>query len=150
MSTSLNDLRLANLAEQAAAQASATPSPTKPGIYGNTELRTSARTQSLTDAPAEVLASVSVPVGKQGRKDARSSVSKSVSTQVLTGTNNLLDTIRLRLENKRVPPGGVKATCDMSPELSRRAKEYSLDHGGVSTRQILLELLDGFLDAEGY
>jgi hypothetical protein len=44
----------------------------------------------------------------------------------------------------------VKATVDMSPELSLRAKRYCLEHGNVPVRQLFLELMTAFLDEEGY
>lgn len=47
-------------------------------------------------------------------------------------------------------PGGVKATVDMAPALSARAKRYLADHRGQSTRQVLIALFEAFLTAKGY
>ena len=51
---------------------------------------------------------------------------------------------------KRSYSGGVKATVDMSPELSKRAKKYCLEHDVTSVRALCLELLDAFLSEEGF
>ena len=54
------------------------------------------------------------------------------------------------LAQKVVHPGGVKATVDMSRELSLRAKRYCLEHGNIPVRQLFLELMTAFLVEEGY
>jgi hypothetical protein len=38
----------------------------------------------------------------------------------------------------------------MPPEISRRAKQYGLDQGNLTVRQMVLVLLDQFLAEEGY
>ena len=86
-------------------------------------------------------------VRKQGRKPVRTEASAGVSTPV---QEDLRAYVRKRVQDKRTYPGGVKATLDMPQELSQRAKQYGLDHGNLPARQLLLELLDGYLTGEGY
>lgn len=101
----------------------------------DTAIREPARTEGRTDGSTAVLTevspSVSPPVYKEGRKDLREAV--------LTA-----------LETKRQYQGGVKATLDLSPELSTRFKRFALDHGNVTLRATLTELLEAFLEGEGY
>jgi hypothetical protein len=64
---------------------------------------------------------------------------------------DLLARIRQGMESKTVPPpGGMKASVDMTPELNTRMKRYLLDHGNPTTRQFFLVVLMEILNEEGY
>jgi len=54
------------------------------------------------------------------------------------------------LAHKTTHPSSAKVTADMPPALFHRAKRYCLDHGNVTLRQVLLELLTAYLEEEGY
>jgi len=62
----------------------------------------------------------------------------------------LIARVHSSLSHKTLHPTGAKATVDMSPALFHRAKRYCLDHGNVTLRQLFLDLMTAFLDAEGY
>jgi hypothetical protein len=161
MST-LADLRRQNIAEQKGED-----SPTSPA---STELRTSvsthASTEPSTDAIAETLEAEGVEVppissanteirksaSTQARKEGSAQVRERVSKQASTGvgTQALAVQVRDALDRKRNHIGGVKATVDMSPELSKRAKKYCLEHDVSSVRVLCLELLEAFLTEEGF
>jgi hypothetical protein len=163
MST-LADLRRQNIAEQKGED-----SPTSPA---STELRTSASTQASTepstDTSTEPLAetgavatpdlpintdtemrkSASTQVRKEGSTSARERVSKQSGADV--SKHALAIQVKDALDKKRNHIGGVKATVDMSPELSKRAKKYCLEHDVSSVRVLCLELLEAFLAEEGF
>ena len=65
-------------------------------------------------------------------------------------TDSLTARVKEALELKRNHQGGVKATVEMSPELSKRAKTYCLENDFSSVRVLCLELLEAFLAEEGY
>ncbi|MBB6053969.1 hypothetical protein [Armatimonas rosea] len=149
MST-LADLRRQNIAEQ---KGEAEPLP------ADAEARTSALTQSSAGAEpleesvsTEIRKSASTQASKDVRTGARKQAPKQVRAQALEGapTGGLTEVVREALEMKRNHPGGVKATVDMSPELSKRAKKYCLEHDVSSVRVLCLELLDAFLTDEGF
>lgn len=84
---------------------------------------------------------VSAPIRKPARTEGRPSA---------VGKGDFLTRVDMVLESREPLIGGVKATVDMSPELSTRAKRYLADHRGQSTRQILIALFDAFLIEKGY
>jgi hypothetical protein len=112
----------------------------KPNISVSTEIRKPARTQAR----------------KEGSTGGRKQASTQVSTEALTpvpkdvSADALLERVREAIEQKRNHRGGVKATVDMSPELSKRAKTYCLESDVSSVRVLCLELLDAFLTEEGF
>ena len=149
MST-LADLRRQNIAEQ---KGEGEPLP------GDAQVRTSASPQSSTEeetpkpsASTEIRKHASTQARKEVRTGARKQALKQVSPQVLEGAymGGLTEVVREALEMKRNHTGGVKATVDMSPELSKRAKKYCLEHDVSSVRVLCLELLDAFLTDEGF
>lgn len=98
---------------------------------GSTEARTDALKEGLKDGRTGGRTGGRTEGGADGRKDLRETV--------LTG-----------IEQKRTYQGGVKATIEISPELSTRFKRFGIDHNNVSLRQTMIELLDAFLTGEGY
>ena len=153
MST-LADLRRQNIAEQKGEE---------PPVSADAEARTSALPQADTETKepepsvsTEIRKSVSPQARKEGSTDGR----KRVSTQASKGVREQARTdvsagalaahVKEALERKKTYPGGVKATVDMSPELSKRAKMYCLEHDVSSVRVLCLELLDAFLAEEGF
>ena len=117
-----------------------------PQLPALTEARTPVSTYGRTDGSAD------------GRKQARTPVHAGASKQVRKGVpaepavteEGLVAFVEGRLASREPLIGGVKATVDMSPDLSSRAKRYLADHRGQSTRQILIELFDAFLTVKGY
>ena len=149
MST-LADLRRQNIAEQ---KGEGEPIP------AGAEVRTSAPEQPSTEeetpepsADAELRKSASTQGSKEVSKQARKRVSKHVPTPALTEVtaDSLTARVKEALELKRNHQGGVKATVEMSPELSKRAKTYCLEHDLSSVRVLCLELLEAFLAEEGF
>ena len=136
--------------------------PVETGL--RTPVSTEARTDGLTDLREEARKPVSEEVSTQARQDAR----KPARAPVLPSARRpareekredadlgvteagLVAFVEERLASREPLVGGVKATVDMSPELSSRAKRYLADHRGQSTRQILIELFDAFLTVKGY
>lgn len=99
--------------------------------------------------------SVSAEVRKPARDEASTDVRKSASTAVrkavsTASSEDFLTVVDTSLSSREPLLGGVKATVDMSPELSTRAKRYLADHRGQSTRQVMIALFDAFLKAKGY
>ncbi len=121
----------------------------------STELRDSLLTQARTDASTDVstqsrtggLKEASPSASKPARKAASQQGGKSVSTDAHMDFIGVVDAT---LASREPLEGGVKATVDMSPELSSRAKRYLADHRGQSTRQVLIALFDAFLAEKGY
>ena len=148
MST-LAELRRQNIAEQKADEAEQLandpPAPVdteteQPESSASTEIRKPVRTQARKEASTDGRKQAST----QGRKQALKQVRESVSTDGLAAR------VREALELKRNHTGGVKATVEMSPELSKRAKTYCLEQGVSSVRVLCLELLEAFLSEEGF
>ena len=113
---------------------------------------------ALTEARTPVSAYGRTDGSADGRKQARTPVPAGASKQVRKGVpaepavteEGLVAFVEGRLASREPLIGGVKATVDMSPDLSSRAKRYLADHRGQSTRQILIELFDAFLTVKGY
>ena len=126
---------LADLREEARKPASEEVS-TEASPHVSTEARQDAR----KPARAPVLPSARRPAREEKREDADLGVTEA----------GLVAFVEERLASREPLVGGVKATVDMSPELSSRAKRYLADHRGQSTRQILIELFDAFLTVKGY
>jgi hypothetical protein len=157
--TTLADLRKASLKEQreeadqsdvlpaggtAAEEANVqlpSPQPPPAAPSADTEIRTHVRKSVSTQARAQVRT--------YGRTEGREKEGKKLRADAPVA-EPLGDRVRTALAQKVVHPGGVKATVDMSPELSLRAKRYCLEHGNVPVRQLFLELMTAFLDEEGY
>lgn len=149
MST-LADLRRQNIAEQ---KGEGEPLP------ADAEVRTSVLPQPSTEeetsepsASTELRKYARKEVRKEGSTEARKRASKQVPTPALTEviTDSLTARVKEALELKRNHQGGVKATVEMSPELSKRAKTYCLEHDHSSVRVLCLELLEAFLAEEGF
>lgn len=106
-------------------------------ICANAHLRKHASTQArkhlLAQASEQASAQVLAQMRKQTRENAR-----------------FLDRVREGIARKTAHPGGIKASVDISPELSLRVKRYCLDHGNVPVRLVFVELLTAFLEEEGY
>ena len=143
--TTLSELRQANLAEQKDQPVSV-----------DTELRNSVSTQVRkpvrTQASTDVLTDASKYASTQARTDLPTEGLPQAPAEAATagGDDPFLDRVREALARRTAHPGGVKATVEMPTDLSLRAKRYCLDHGGVPVRQVFLELMAAFLDAEGY
>lgn len=116
----------------------------------STEVRTPALTEGSADAREEGTTSARPQVSKAVRKSG----SKAVHTDARAGSSpsapSFLDAVDAALASRELLIGGVKATVDMSPELSTRAKRYLADHRGQNTRQVLIALFDAFLTEKGY
>lgn len=113
------------------------------------QAREDALTQGSDEASARSIKEVSNPaiassrehVSKPSRRQSRKEESEQKSIEV---------TVREALLARRNHPGGIKASVDMSPELSLRVKRFCLDNGSISSRLLFLELVTAFLDQEGY
>ncbi len=154
MST-LADLRRQNIAEQKGEE---------PPAPADAEARTSALPQAREEKEPEAESSVDTEVRKsartqvrkEGSTDGRKQASAQASKEVLTpvpkdvSAGVFLERVREALERKRNHTGGVKATVDLSPELSKRAKKYCLESDVSSVRVLFIELLDAFLAEEGF
>ena len=155
MST-LADLRRQNIAEQKGEE---------PPAPADAEVRTSALPQAREEkepekaessVDTEFRKSARTQVRKEGSTDGRKQASTQVSKEALTpvpkdvSTDVFLERVRESLERKRNHTGGVKATVDLSPELSKRAKKYCLESDVSSVRVLFIELLDAFLTEEGF
>lgn len=120
----------------------------------STQAGTSASEEVSTGASAEVPPQVSEQVPTEARKPAstpaRKGGGKSAISSITSSDSRLLQTIRDNLAARRNHPGGVKASVDMSPELSTRIKRYLLDNGNPAARILMLELVEAFLTEEGY
>ena len=139
-----------------------TPTPvlTEARTYGDTELLTEVRTDGSKSGRKQERADVLTEASEDARKDGRTEGStgvpphgrRSARTDRLksVGRDGLLDVVEAALASREPLIGGVKATVDMSPELSTRAKRYLADHRGQNTRQVLIALFDAFLTAKGY
>ncbi|MDQ2687790.1 MAG: hypothetical protein M3Y28_07990 [Armatimonadota bacterium] len=127
--TTLADLRQANLKEQKqrspesapAETASAAPPPAHESVA------------ALTPPPALVVVETQAAPSPEAEQDAR-----------------FFARIHDALAHKTTHPSSAKVTADMPPALFHRAKRYCLDHGNVTLRQVLLELLTAYLEEEGY
>jgi len=151
---------LSNLDAQPAETDLRTPVSTEARTDGSMELRDEARkpvseevsphvstegsAEARQDARKPARAPVLFPARKPAREEGRENADPGVTE---TG---LVAFVEERLTSREPLVGGVKATVDMSPELSSRAKRYLADHRGQSTRQILIELFDAFLTVKGY
>jgi hypothetical protein len=125
--TTLADLRQANLKEQkqrnpepAPAETASTSAPTAPE-------------PSSVPPPALVVIETQPAPSPEAEQDAR-----------------FFARIHEALAHKTTHPSSAKVTADMPPALFHRAKRYCLDHGNVTLRQVLLELLTAYLEEEGY
>ena len=151
---------LSNLDAQPAETVLRTPVSTEARKDGSTDLREDARkpvstevsthvsTEASTEAREDARKPVRAPVLPSARKPAREDGQGDADTGVTE--TGLVAFVEERLTSREPLMGGVKATVDMSPELSSRAKRYLADHRGQSTRQILIELFDAFLTVKGY
>jgi hypothetical protein len=95
------------------------------------------------------------PVSTDGREDGHTAVRTGGSADGSTDGRqdvraDLRTRIRERLSAKAAMTTGVKATIDMTPELSKRVKRYGLDHPGGTLRQMCIVFLEEFLNEEGY
>lgn len=130
--TTLAELRQANLKEQKertteqtpAAPVAAVPTPAAPAVANPTPPPTLVvvDTQPIPPTPSP-----------EAEQDAR-----------------FFACIHDALAHKTTHPSSAKVTADMPPALFHRAKRYCLDHGNVTLRQVLLELLTAYLEEEGY
>jgi hypothetical protein len=102
----------------------------------------------LDTADSSVITDSRKPVSTEARTDGRKPASKAV--RQAASTDGMLAAVEAALESRAPLIGGVKATVDMAPELSTRAKRYLADHRGQSTRQVLIALFDAFLTEKGY
>lgn len=155
---------LSNLDAQPSETDLRTPVSTEDRTDGSTDLREEARKPASEKVSTEASPHVSTEGSAEARQDAR----KPARTPVLPSARKpareagredadpgvteagLMAFVEERLASREPLVGGVKATVDMSPELSSRAKRYLADHRGQSTRQILIELFDAFLTVKGY
>lgn len=121
--------------------------------YGSTDaitdLSTEAHQEGSTDAPKSARKPARKGVQTQARESVRKEVLESAGTDAF-GAESFMEVVEAALADREPLVGGVKATVDMSPELSTRAKRYLADHRGQNTRQVLIALFDTFLSAKGY
>lgn len=128
--TTLDDLRRANLKEQRA-QHEETLNPNE------------------KSGPQLELATMNSTSGKVANDTAAHPLEIS-DTASPFGNDALVRQVREVVAKRRVHGTGVKATVDMPPELFRRVKSYCKDHNNATLRQLFLDLMGAFLDAEGY
>ena len=133
MSTTLADLQRRNVERMETASPSVL---TEVRTYGSAD----ASKDLSADASKDLSADAPPPIRKATRKEVRPEA----------GTDSFLEAVSAAIASREPLVGGVKATVDMSPDLSKRAKRYLADHRGQSTRQLLLALFDAFLSAKGY
>ena len=139
---------------------SISPALTEVRTYGSTEARedaseeagTEARQEGRTEARQEGSADVKPSARKPARKAAPTAEKKPERTDMIAiaDTDVIIKLVEEALASREPLIGGVKATVDMSPELSTRAKRYLADHRGQNTRQVMIALLDTFLAVKGY
>ena len=127
------------------------PALTEARTYGSTgaiaEVSTAGSKDALTDAGTEGRR----PARRQGRMEGSKEGKKDARTHTREeGTVDFLEAVDAALASREPLVGGVKATVDMSPELSTRSKRYLADHRGQNTRQVLIALFDAYLSAKGY
>jgi hypothetical protein len=108
---------------------------------------------SSTDT--EVRGSVSTEVRKETSEEASAPVREEVSTEVSTqgrreAGKDLRQSVRAGIRERKHYPGGVKLTLEIHPDLNTRAKRFLLDNGCAPVRHLLCELLEEFLEGEGY
>lgn len=125
--TTLADLRQANLKEQK--ERTAEPTPAEPVAAA---LPASDAT-AAAPPPTLVVVETQPAPSPEAEQDAR-----------------FFARIHDALAHKTTHPSSAKVTADMPPALFHRAKRYCLDHGNVTLRQVLLELLTAYLEEEGY
>ena len=112
---------------------------------------TAERETALTEGRKEGRLQGSKGARAAASTEARQEVRELVSTEaVQDGGVDLREAVRATVTEKRIYQGGVKATIDLSPQLSTRFKRYSIDHSNVTLRQMLTELLETYLTGEGY
>lgn len=116
--------------------------------YASTEASPHVSTEASAEARQDVRKPARAPVLPSARRPAREEGQEGADPGVTEA--GLVAFVEGRLASREPLVGGVKATVDMSPELSSRAKRYLADHRGQSTRQILIELFDAFLTVKGY
>lgn len=128
------------------------PALTEVRTYGSTEAREDASEEVRAQARQEASADVKPSARKSARKEAPAEGRKHGRTDmiVLPDTDIIMKMVEETLASREPLIGGVKATVDMSPELSTRAKRYLADHRGQNTRQVMIALLDTFLAVKGY
>lgn len=124
--TTLADLRQANLKEQK--ERSTEQTPTEPVADAS-----EAPAVAPTPPPTLVVVETQPAPSPEEEQDAR-----------------FFARIHDALAHKTTHPSSAKVTADMPPALFHRAKRYCLDHGNVTLRQVLLELLTAYLEEEGY
>ena len=130
--TTLDELRRANLQEQRGAET--VPNAPQTVESGKEELAT-----VVTNLAAPLEAK---PVPMKSEKDG--------VTLDQTSDDPLVAKVRAVVAKKRVHGTGIKATVDMPPDLFWRVKRYCRDHSNATVRQLFLDLMDEFLEAEGY
>jgi hypothetical protein len=128
--------------------------------HGEQEARTDASPQASEDVREEASEdgrpSASTEGSPPARKEERPQGQKAVrqsgraAAGSVSGQAYFLDVVDAALASREPLMGGVKATVDMSPELSSRAKRYLADHRGQNTRQVIIALFDAFLTEKGY
>lgn len=131
------------------------PTPDNSRTPVNTGLREPVDTEARTDGSTEVRENVSPQARQDGRTAGRAQARKPARADGGTGGSadgspDLLAAVEAALQSREPLVGGVKATVDMSPDLSTRARRYLADNRGQSTRQVLIALLDAYLAAKGY
>lgn len=146
MST-LAELRQANLREQK--EKIPAPEPSVPEAPPSV-LETQAPVLESPPPPARVEAArPPVPEPAPSVAEERAPA-LSLVTEADDAADAFLNRVRARQARKIMHSAGVKVTADMTPALFARAKRYCHDHGNVTLRQVLLDLLSEYLDEEGY
>lgn len=151
MST-LAELRQANLREQKEKIPAPEPIPaleTPPSALESQVLETQAPV--LESPPPARVEAARPPVPEPAPSVAEERApALSLVTEADDAADAFLNRVRARQARKIMHSAGVKVTADMTPALFARAKRYCHDHGNVTLRQVLLDLLSEYLDEEGY
>ena len=149
MSTTLADLQRRNVERMETASPSVL---TEVRTYGSADASKDLSADASKDLSADASKDLSADASKDLSADAPPPIRKATRKEVRpeAGTDSFLEAVSAAIASREPLVGGVKATVDMSPDLSKRAKRYLADHRGQSTRQLLLALFDAFLSAKGY
>ena len=115
-----------------------------------TDARTDASTEGSTAGRQDGRTEARQPARKAARTEGSTAARQAASQEGISQEGEFLEAVEAALASREPLTGGVKATVDMSPELSTRAKRYLADHRGQNTRQVLIALFDAFLKAKGY
>lgn len=143
--TTLAELRQANLKEQKQSAAEAAPAAPPPSETSSAAVSPAPASSSNGHHAAPAPVAVPSPVVEAPKSPAPPTPSPEALQEA-----RFFARVHETLAHKTTYLSGAKVTADMPPALFHRAKRYCLDHGNVTLRQVLLDLLTAYLEEEGY